>query len=148
MYDTRNVLELHRRHLITGYGQDRKQPCPNIRRAADKEISPKKLDDRQCPVWIEGVDPQGQYHRTSLQTRSWDIGQRKRRQMELPPAFTPPPAPEPAPAITVAHALERFIADCESRTPPLNPSTLRKYKLLAKQLGAFAGHHGCARRAR
>jgi hypothetical protein len=38
-----------------------------------------------CPVWVEGVDPCGTYHRKSLRTKSWDIADRLMGQMLLPP---------------------------------------------------------------
>lgn len=61
-------LYLYRRHLTHGFGLGKKEPCPH---SADRFL---KKGDR-CPVWVEGVDPQGVYHRKSLKTTSWDIGE-------------------------------------------------------------------------
>lgn len=68
------VLSLYRRHLKT---------CPN---AGDRFV--RKGDE--CPVWVEGGDPQGVYHRKSLRTGSWDIGERLMRDMMVPAAPDPP----------------------------------------------------------
>jgi integrase/recombinase XerD len=107
------VLTLYRRH---------RSSCPHA-------------DDRyfrkcRCAVWCEGTI-EGKYLRQSLKTRSWERGEELKKQLDVNRAELKPKAP-----ITVTDALDKFIADCESRN--LNTSTLAKYKLLRKKLEEFA----------
>jgi len=123
------VLSLYRRHLKT---------CPN---AGDRFI--RKGD--KCPVWVEGVDPQGVYHRKSLRTGSWDIGERLMRDMTVPAAPDPPSdaaRPEIAPPMSLESAISTFIANLEGENRV--PDTIRKYRLMFRELQGFADRHRVA----
>jgi integrase/recombinase XerD len=131
------VLALYRRHLKTGFGPDGIAPCPNsgdrFTRKGDK-----------CPMWVEGVDPQGLYHRKSLRTSSWDIAERLLREMLLPPG-RPPEAnalakPEPPKAVSLESAITTFLANLEGENRAAD--TIRKYRLLFRHLRDFADRHG------
>ena len=72
----------------------------------------------KCPVWVEGVDPQGAYHRGSLRTGSWDLGERLMREMMLPTAAEPLPdaaRPETAPPMSLESAMSTFIATSKEK---------------------------------
>jgi hypothetical protein len=100
--EIRVVLSLYRRHLKTR---------PN---AGDRFV--RKGD--KCPVWVESIDPQGVYHRKSLRTGSWDIGERLMRDMMVPAAAVPPAnvaRPETEPPISLESAISTFIANLEMR---------------------------------
>jgi integrase len=134
-YDNRNVLAIYRRHLTTGFGPDRSLPCPHSEQRIVKKVD-------RCPVWVEGVDPSGRYHRKSLRTSSWDVGEKLLREMLLP---KPPPAAEaPAEAekVTLERATEMFVANLEGEGRASD--TVRKYKLLFKALHEFAEPRGVA----
>src|SRR5256885_6508182 len=85
----------------------------------------------QCPLWVDGLLG-GKEMRESLKLRDWQRAQemiregeaedRRTRQQEQP--------------VTIKGAHEKFIADAEARK--LNESTLYKYRLLFRQLDAFA----------
>src|SRR5215831_9889292 len=36
-----------------------------------------------CPLWIIGNDPRGEYHRHSLDTTSWEVAEKLKREIEL-----------------------------------------------------------------
>jgi len=106
------VLTLYRRH---------KESCKS---AADRYY--RKC---RCAVWCEGT-VEGKYLRQSLKTRSWERGEDLKRELE--------DGAVEKKSITIEHALEAFIQDCEARN--LNRSTLNKYRLLEKKMRAYA--HG------
>ncbi|MGD1073429.1 MAG: hypothetical protein ABSB15_25235 [Bryobacteraceae bacterium] len=120
------MLPLYRRHLKT---------CPN---AGDRFI--RKGD--KCPVWAEGVDPNGVYHRKSLRTSSWDIGERLMREMMMPAAPDQVPEafrPELASPMLLESAVSTFLANLEGENRA--PDTIRKYRLLFRELQSFADRH-------
>lgn len=126
------MLALYRRHLKTGFGPKKLDPCPH---SGDRFI--RKRD--RCPVYVEGVDPQGRYYRKSLHTTSWDIGERILRGMLIPPpASIPAPVPEtPKPeAVALAAAMESFIAKLQGENREAD--TIRKYRLLFREVKEFA----------
>jgi len=71
----------------------------------------------------------GVYHRKSLLTGSWDIGERLMREMMMPAA--PDPAlevlrPELAPVMSLESAVSTFLANLEGENRA--PDTIRKYR--------------------
>jgi integrase len=75
-----------------------------------------------CPMWVRGV-LNNKPVKESLKTRSWE------RAQQIIDSWESQGKP---PEIAVDEAFAKFIADCESRN--LNPSTLRKYCDLTKNL--------------
>jgi integrase/recombinase XerD len=85
-----------------------------------------------CPLWVDGTLAGKRYHKT-LKTRNWDTAQKMAQELEASGK------PEPA-AKTIQEATEAFIRDAEARG--LRPPSVYKYKLLFKQLTAFAADKG------
>jgi integrase/recombinase XerD len=83
-----------------------------------------------CPCWLEGT-VEGKYYRASLKTRSWTRATELVRERENGSA---------ARRITIEEATEAFVRDAEARG--LRPPSVYKYKLLFKQLAAFATDKG------
>jgi integrase/recombinase XerD len=110
------VLSIYRRHRA------------QCKFAADR--SSKKC---RCALWITGT-LFGEAYRKSAETRSWEAAEKIKRTIEDGNHQEQPKS------ITIKDALDAFIADCESRS--LNPSTLRKYRLLHNHVAAFAHKHG------
>jgi len=87
----------------------------------------------QCPIWVDGRLNGKRFH-GALGTTDWQRAQQIVRDLELDGELsTDGGAKEP---ITVEQAVSRFIADLEARK--LRASTLRKYRLLGKQIRQFA----------
>jgi integrase len=80
---------------------------------------------------VEGT-VEGKYIRRSLKTRSWERGEELRRQIE--------DGRSTEEQITIATAIEKFLADCQARN--LTPDVLRKYKLLGTRLQDYASLQG------
>jgi hypothetical protein len=128
-------IALYRRHLKTGFGPDKSEPCPN---SGDRFIK----KGHKCPVWVEGVDPFGEYQRKSLRTSSWDIAEKLLREMQLPkpqPAVEPKVPAEPE-KVTLERATGMFIANLEGENRAAD--TVRKYRLLFRSLHEFAERRG------
>jgi integrase/recombinase XerD len=85
-----------------------------------------------CPLWVDGTLA-GKRYNTTLKTRNWEEGQKKAQKLEA--AGTPEPT-----AKTIQDATDQFILDAEARG--LRPPSVYKYKLLFKQLKAFADDKG------
>jgi integrase/recombinase XerD len=85
-----------------------------------------------CPLWVDGSLSGKRYHKT-LKTRNWDAAQKMAQDLEAAGK------PEPS-AKTIEDATEGFIRDAEARG--LRPPSVYKYKLLFKQLKAFADDKG------
>ncbi|MGO9642462.1 MAG: tyrosine-type recombinase/integrase [Candidatus Acidiferrales bacterium] len=88
-----------------------------------------------CPIWADGRVGATDI-RCSLDTRDWERGQEIVRDWEADGR-----GPMPAPAVqeeimTVARACEQIVADARARS--LRPDTIAKYKLLSRELEAFA----------
>jgi len=139
VYDGCTITEscsLYRRHLKSGFGPQRNDPCPN---SGDRLL---RKGDR-CPVWIEGVDTRGVYQRKSLRTTSWDIGERILREMLIPPPAAPvvpaqePDKPQP---ITLSAAIDSFTAKLQGEGREVD--TIRKYQLLFRELKEFSAACG------
>jgi integrase/recombinase XerD len=90
----------------------------------------------QCPVWVDGHLNGVEIHQ-SLHTRDWQKAQRIVREWEADDkqkleASTPEMKPQP---VTVEQAWNDYIADLEACN--LKKSTLRKYRLLRRQMQEF-----------
>jgi integrase len=109
------MLTLYRRH---------KKTCPHT----DRYL---KQDAHRCPVWVEGM-VDGAYRRHSLKVSSWEKAKKLAEEIEHGKQAQPP--------LTIAEAFSRFVSDCEARK--LQPSSIGKHKLLAKQFEAFAHING------
>jgi len=88
----------------------------------------------QCPVWVDGFLG-GKEIRESLKLRDWQKAQDKIREWEANDQKVTPPEPQ-----TIEAAFKEFLADIEARK--LHDSTIRKYKLLRRQLQEFAQNSG------
>ena len=85
-----------------------------------------------CPLWVDGTLNRKRYHKT-LRTRDWARAQKLAQDLEA--AGKPPEATK-----TIEEATDAFIRDCESRQ--LREPSIYKYRLLFKQLKAFADDRG------
>jgi integrase/recombinase XerD len=82
-----------------------------------------------CPCWIEGTI-EGKYYREALKTRNWERATKLAREKEEGKTER----------VTIEVATEAFIRDAEARG--LRTASIYKYKLLFKQMKAFAENHG------
>jgi integrase/recombinase XerD len=89
----------------------------------------------QCPIWVDGI-LSGVEIRESLKMRDWQRAQEHVREWEGR-AQRPTQA---AVAKTIEAAWKEFLADLEARQ--LADSTVRKYKLLNRQMEDFAASRG------
>lgn len=81
-----------------------------------------------CPLWADGRLAGKRYHRT-LKTRNWETALEKIQKIEAA-------GDNQAKRTTIEEATQAFIQDAEARG--LRPPSVYKYKLLFKQLKAFA----------
>jgi integrase/recombinase XerD len=88
----------------------------------------------QCPIWVDGFLA-GKEIRESLKVRDWQRAQEMIRAWEVENRRATQPANK-----SVGDAWTEFLADLEARK--LNDSTVRKYKLLKRQLEDFAQRRG------
>jgi len=88
----------------------------------------------RCPIWVDGF-LNGVEMRHSLKLRDWEKAQQKIREWEAEGV----PVEQPQ-AVSVKEAHERFEADAEDRN--LRESTLKKFRVLFKQMDAFASREG------
>jgi integrase/recombinase XerD len=89
----------------------------------------------QCPIWVDGMLG-GQEVRKSLAMRDWQKAQDHVREWEARET-EPRSASEPT---TIQESKEKYLADANARC--LNESTIYKYRLLFRQLEAFAEKRG------
>ena len=82
-----------------------------------------------CPCWIEGT-VEGKYYRKSLKTRSWERASKLARDIEEGKTHS----------VSIEDATASFVRDAEARG--LRPPSIYKYRLLFKQLKAFAENEG------
>jgi len=106
------VLTIYRRHKST---------C----KCKDDRISKRC----RCALWVKGT-LEGQSYQKSLKTRSFERAEQLKKDIE---AGEPK---EQEKGVSIHHALDAFLQECESRN--LNASTTRKYKGLAKSIQCFA----------
>ena len=88
----------------------------------------------QCPIWVDGTLA-GTEIRESLKLRDWQRAQEKIREWEARDFRTVEPESK-----TIDSAWKEFLADIEARR--LADSTIRKYKLLNRQMEEFAKGRG------
>lgn len=92
----------------------------------------------RCMIWADGFLSDVEI-RKSLRTRNWDKAQETIRQWEAEGQDTKPSAGESIPT-SIEQAWQTFLADLEKRN--LSRSTIRKYRLLSRQMEAFASRTG------
>jgi integrase/recombinase XerD len=85
-----------------------------------------------CSIWVDGRIGGIEVHK-SLRTSNWEEAQKTVRGWEVAGNHCSVPAPQP---ITLDLALQAFVADLNARH--LHISTIRKYKLLEREMRAFA----------
>jgi integrase/recombinase XerD len=85
-----------------------------------------------CPLWADGTLAGKRYHK-ALGLRNWDAAQKKVQTLEAEGKERPQQK-------TIFDATESYIRDAEARG--LRPPSIYKYKLLFKQLNAFATLEG------
>jgi len=100
-----------------------KNSCPHKHDRISKQC--------RCPLWAKGI-VEGKPYQKSLKTRNF--GRAEKRAREIQDGETP------ALKITVKHALDAFIKDCEARN--LNTSTLNKYRRLRALFLQFCASRG------
>ncbi len=88
----------------------------------------------QCPIWVDG-NLAGVEIRESLKLRDWQRAQQKVCDWEARDGRTAEPEPQ-----TIDAAWKEFLADIEARK--LSDSTVRKYKLLKRQMAEFVKERG------
>ncbi|MBZ5539825.1 MAG: tyrosine-type recombinase/integrase [Acidobacteriia bacterium] len=88
----------------------------------------------QCPIWVDGVLA-GKDMRESLKLRDWQRAQEMIREWEAEDRRTSRPERK-----SVEDAWKEFLADVEARK--LHQSTVRKYKLLKRQMETYGQGHG------
>jgi integrase/recombinase XerD len=88
----------------------------------------------QCPIWVDG-NLAGVEIRESLKLRDWQRAQNLVREWEARAQ-----RPVESAAKTIDAAWEEFLADLEARK--LADSTVRKYKLLNRQMGKYTAGRG------
>jgi integrase/recombinase XerD len=88
----------------------------------------------RCQIWVDGFLG-GKEIRESLKLRDWERAQEVIREWEAKDQKV-----TPAEQQTIEAAFNEFLADMEARK--LHDSTIRKYKLLERQLEAFAQQRG------
>jgi site-specific recombinase XerD len=116
------MLTLYRRH---------KETCP---RKADPRSEHNKC---KCAIWADGILG-GKDVRRSMKTRDWTKACKTAREWEAEERI------EDAP-VTLDYAWKSLLADLETRE--LSGSTVRKYKLLKRQMEAYGTEHGLTRMA-
>src|SRR5206468_4077397 len=90
----------------------------------------------RCPIWADGFIV-GQEIRESLKLRNWEEAQQKVREWEAERSKPQEPTDD---RLTVEAAFDKYLADAESRQ--LGPAAIYKYRLLARQMKAFAADRG------
>jgi len=89
----------------------------------------------RCPIWVAGVDALGVKVRESLKTRDWNRAQNIAREWDVTGM-----QPKVAPRVLITDLDTKFMQDASTRN--LAPETLRKYRLLFRQLTAFCRDKG------
>ena len=86
----------------------------------------------KCPIWVSGTDSKGKRRREALKLRDWTKAQELVRRWDVEGS-----QPKPGRRATLSEWKDSFLNDAET-SRHLNAETIRKYKLLFKQLEAFA----------
>jgi len=90
--------------------------------------------DCSCRLWVDGRRNGERIHK-ALKTADWDTAQKIVRDWEADGTFLPGHSPPPE-RMTLEGAWRRFLADLVARN--LHASTVRKYRLLSRQMAEFA----------
>ena len=93
-----------------------------------------------CPIHVEGKCGRD-FIRKGLATTSWQRAQQRVMEAEARGSWDPLPEDQQAEPVTITEASAAFLKDAESGRRP-GESTLRKYKLLLRQLTEFASTLG------
>jgi site-specific recombinase XerD len=117
------MLTIYRRHNPERCSSKDSQNCSNKR--------------RPCPIWIRGSKPDGAYIREPLKSRDWTKAVDTMREIE---ATGLRPAPPARTQITIEEWRDQFIKN--AGTENISEETIRKYKLLFKQLLGFTQDRG------
>jgi integrase len=88
-----------------------------------------------CPIWCDGT-LDGRDFRRSVKTRDWNEAEHRIRAWETKGLDQTDDQPE----VAVGDLADRHVADMEARK--LSPATLKKYRMLFRQLEAFAEKEG------
>ena len=88
----------------------------------------------QCPIWVDGF-LSGQEIRESLKVRDWQRAQEMIREWEIEDRRGSRPIRR-----ILSECWKEFLVDLEARK--LHESTVRKYKLLQRQMEGYAEKHG------
>lgn len=110
------MLTIYRRHLTTGFGAEKDDPCPHTSKG-------RKYRRCSCPLWVQGTLG-GTPVRKSLDLTNWERATEVVRDMETTGELDAPQSDR----ITITNAIVKFIADATARN--LAPSTLKKYRVL------------------
>ena len=90
----------------------------------------------RCPIWISGVDNTGTHVKETTKLRDWTKAESLLRERDAG-------EPTNAERITIQAWRDACLADLDSRTGRnLKPVTADKYRVLFKQLDAFAADKG------
>src|ERR1700751_1567222 len=104
------------------------------RRSCKQRAKGRKHRHCLCPIWVDGALG-GKELRESLKLRDWQRAQEMIREWEAEDRRISQPARK-----STGQAWEEFLADIAARK--LNDSTIRKYKLLKRQMEDFAKRCG------
>ena len=108
------------------------------RRTCRQRAKGRKYRHCQCPIWVDGTLGEKEI-RESLKLRDWPRAQDLIRQWEAENRRIVQQEKE----VSIKEAHVKFMADAEARK--LNEATLYKYRLLFRQLDAFAEGHNLQR---
>ena len=115
------MLELYRRHNPQKCSSTDTKICTNRR--------------RPCPIWIRGTDAQGAYHREPIKTRDWTVAEARKQEMDSTGEL-----PKPTAKATIEELRDSFIAGKTGEE--LSAETIRQYRLLFRQMEAYARDKG------
>ena len=89
----------------------------------------------KCPIWLTGTDKDGKFRRETLKLRDWNRANELVRRWEVD-------GDKPAQKVraTIEQWRDQFLQDAVARN--LSHGTLRLYRLLFRQLLAFATERG------
>ena len=108
------------------------------RRTCRQRAKGRKYRHCQCPIWVDGTLGEKEI-RESLKLRDWPRAQDLIRQWEAENRRIVQQEKE----VSIKEAHVKFMANAEARK--LNEATLYKYRLLFRQLDAFAEGHNLQR---
>ena len=89
----------------------------------------------RCVIWVGGSDANGRHIRESLKTRDWQRAQNIAREWDVVGQ-----KPQPSTRLTLRELDTAFMLDADARH--LAPETKRKYRVIFRQLNAFAEKKG------